>query len=413
MSEDLQQVHHTAKMEALGRCAAAVAHDFNNALAAILGHGDLAQLKLPLDSAARRHIDEVVRAAVLGKGLVERILTFSRAEQTRRVPVSIRSVVEEVVALLGPSVGRHVCVEQFLDADDVVVMGDATELHQTVMNLCTNALQAVGDRGTITVSLASAELVEPCALSHGTADAGAYARIAVSDTGIGIPPAVCERIFEPFFTTKGSGKGTGLGLSLVHAIVGGLGGAIDVTSEVGMGTTFTLWLPAARDTAARGADEATEAPLPGHSQAVAIVDDDPILVELGEEMLAALGYQPTGFCSSVAALEVLRADPRRFQVVLVDEVMPDLPGTALAREIRRIRPDIAIILMSGYAAPELAVRAKLAGVDVVLSKPLRRGDMARPIAHLLAARKLVNCHASSAARLEWNDGVAAASGAAT
>ena len=411
MNHDLQDIHHAAKMEAIGRCAASIAHDFNNTLAAILGHGDLAQHQLPPDSAVRRHIDEVVRAAVLGKGLVERILTFSRAESSPRAPVSVRSVVEAVLALLGPSVDRHVHLEKVFDASDVAVVGDATELHQAVMNLCTNALQALGDRGVITVSLARTELIESRAVSHGTLGAGAYAQIAVSDTGIGIPPAVRERIFEPFFTTNGNGKGTGLGLSLVHTIVAELGGAIDVTSEVGKGTTFTLWLPAAKDVAALATDEAE--PLPrGHSQPVAVVDDDPTLVELGEEMLAALGYRPTGFCSGAAALEVLRADPRRFEGVLIDEVMPDLPGTALAREIRRLRPDIAILLMSGYSGPDLTARAKLSGVDVVLNKPLRRRDIAAPIAQLLAVRKPASCQASSVRLIEWNHGVVVASGAA-
>ncbi|HVM96139.1 MAG TPA: ATP-binding protein, partial [Candidatus Acidoferrales bacterium] len=295
---------------------------------------------MPPDSAARRHIDEVMRAAVLSKGLIAQILSFSRTESSRRLPVSVRSVVEDVLALLGPSVGRHVHIEKVLDASDLAVIGDPTELHQAVMTLCTNALQAVGDRGTISVSLARIELVESRALSHDTVHAGAYAQIAVSDTGTGIAPSARSQIFKPFFTTKGKDKGTGLGLALVHTIVGGLGGTIDVTSEVGVGTTFTLWLPAARHAVAPSADESAELPPRGHAQQVAFVDDDPVLVELGEEMLAGLGYEPTGFHSGLAALEALHAEPRRFEVVLVDEVMPDLTGTALAREIRRLRPDI-------------------------------------------------------------------------
>jgi CheY-like chemotaxis protein len=231
----------------------------------------------------------------------------------------------------------------------------------------------------VTVRLARARVDRQLAFSHGTLATGDYVRLAVSDTGAGIPPAALERLFEPFFTTKGSGKGTGLGLSLVHAIVADLGGAIDVATEVGVGTTFALWLPAASDAPAPPAEPQPGLPR-GDGEAVMVVDDDPVLVELAEEMLIELGYRPTGFRSSVAALEILRAEPRRFEVVLIDELMPQLSGTGLAAEIRQLRPDLPILLMSGYSGRDLMQRAGLAGVDAVLRKPLVRGDIAEPIA---------------------------------
>jgi signal transduction histidine kinase/ActR/RegA family two-component response regulator len=383
LEEQSRRLRQAAKMEAIGRVAAAIAHDFNNILGAILGHGDLAQLKISKHSPVRRHVDEAMRAAARGKGLVERILAFSRREQNARAPVQVQAVVEEALALLGPSAGQEVRLEQVLDAADAAVIGDATQLHQAVMNLCTNAIHAIEQRGVVTVRLARARVDRHLALSHGTLAMGDYVRLAVSDTGAGIAPAALERLFEPFFTTKGSGKGTGLGLSLVHAIVADLGGAIDVATEVGLGTTFAIWLPAASDAPAPLAAPLAAPPpgLPrGEGEAVMVVDDDPVLVELAEEMLVELGYRPTGFRSSVAALEILRAEPRRFEVVLIDELMPQLSGTGLAAEIRQLRPDLPILLMSGYSGGDLMQRAGLAGVDAVLRKPLVRGDIAEPIA---------------------------------
>jgi len=379
LEERSRRLRQAAKMEAIGRVAAAIAHDFNNILGAILGHGDLAQLKVSKHSPGRRHVDEAMRAAARGKGLVERILAFSRREQNARAPVQVQAVVEEALALLGPSVGHEVRLEHALDAADAAVIGDATQLHQAVMNLCTNAIHAIEQHGVVTVRLARARVDRHLPLSHGTLATGDYVRLAVSDTGAGIPPAALERLFEPFFTTKGSGKGTGLGLSLVHAIVADLGGAIDVTTEVGVGTTFALWLPAASDAPAPQAEPQPGLPR-GDGEAVMVVDDDPVLVELAEEMLIELGYRPTGFRSSVAALEILRAEPRRFEVVLIDELMPQLSGTSLAAEIRQLRPDLPILLMSGYSGRDLMQRAGLAGVDAVLRKPLVRGDIAEPIA---------------------------------
>ena len=377
--------HHAVKMETIGRFSAGIAHDLNNILGAILGHADLAQMKLVKDPAARRHIDEAMRAAFRGKGLVETILAFSRAEPSARAPVRIQAVVEEALALLAPSVGPHVRILKLLDAADATVIGDATRLHQAVMNLCTNAVQAIERSGVVTVVLDRAQVATTLALSHGALGSGAYVRLAVGDTGTGIPPAALERLFEPFFTTKVRGRGTGLGLSLVHATVADLGGAIDVRTEPGTGTTFTIWLPAAEDAPALRAEVNVEPPR-GNGQAVLVADDEPALLAVAVEILAQLGYRPTGFGSGVAALEALRKQPARFDVVLIDEVMPELCGTGLAAEIRQLRPDVPILLMSGYSGRDLTARAHLAGVNAVLPKPLLSRDIAEPVARVLAGR---------------------------
>jgi len=236
--------------------------------------------------------------------------------------------------------------------------------------------------GVLGVDLDRADAAQDRGLSHGNLAPGPYVRLSVSDTGSGIAPAVLDRMFDPFFTTKGVGEGTGLGLSLVHGIVADLGGAIDVRTAVGSGTTFTIWLPVSGEASAP-ADQ-VDAQLPrGEGQTVMIVDDEKPLVALAEEMLATLGYEPVGFSSSVAALQALREEPHRFDIVLTDETMPDLTGTDLAREFRRLRPDVPIVLMSGYSGLRLHERARAVGIREVLRKPLQSKDIAECLGRVL------------------------------
>jgi PAS domain S-box-containing protein len=377
-----RQLQQAAKMEALGRLAGGIAHDFNNILGAIIGYGELAQSNQQEGTPARHQLDQVMRAGARGKDLVDRILAFSRSGIAERVPIQPQTVVEETLELLAASLPAEVQLKTRLDALDMAVVGDATQLHQVFMNLCTNALQAMKRGGLLTVVLERAAVGERRLVSHGTLSAGSYVRLAVSDTGTGIPPAVLERMFDPFFTTKRVGDGTGLGLALVHGIVADFGGVIDVATQVGVGTTFTIWLPAAGQLPTRSAEAAGELPR-GNGEIVMIVDDERALVALAEEILAELNYEPVGFDSSLAALKAFSAQPRRFDLVLTDETMPDLTGTEFAREIRNLHPEIPIILMSGYSGPQLTERAQAAGVADVLRKPLVRRDIAEPVARVL------------------------------
>jgi CheY-like chemotaxis protein len=239
--------------------------------------------------------------------------------------------------------------------------------------------------GLLTVALDRVAVDDRRLLSHGTLCAGGYVRLLVSDTGGGIPPAVLKRMFDPFFTTKRVGDGTGLGLALVHGIVADFDGVIDVATQLGVGSTFTIWLPTNGKMPRLLAEPAREVPR-GSGETVMIVDDERALVALAEDTLAELGYEPVGFDSSVAALQAFRAEPKRFDLVLTDETMPDLTGTELAREIRQLRPEISIILMSGYASAQVIERARAAGVMEVLRKPLVRRDIAEPVARALRAR---------------------------
>jgi PAS domain S-box-containing protein len=381
------RLRKSQKMEAIGTLAGGIAHDFNNILGAILGYGELAQKSAAEGSVVRRYIDNVMHAGDRAKALVERILAFSRSGIGERAPINVQATIEETLELLVASLPARVQLRRRLEGGDAAVLGDATQLHQLAMNLCTNAIQAMPAGGVLEVSLDRADVRERRALSHGELAAGPYARLTVRDTGTGIKPDVLDRMFDPFFTTKSVGEGTGLGLSLVHGIVGDIGGAIDVASVPEHGTTFTIWMPVAGS--APRPDTADAGDLPrGNGEVVLIVDDEHALVSLAEERLAELGYEPVGFHSSTVALQAIRADPDRFDLVLTDEMMPELSGSDLAREILRLRPELPIVLMSGIADARFAERARSAGVREVLRKPLRMHDIAQCISRILATAKL-------------------------
>jgi CheY-like chemotaxis protein len=371
-------------MEAIGTLAGGIAHDFNNILGAIVGYGELAQQQSAPGTALRRYLDNVMHATGRARALVDRILGFSRSGLGERVPVNVQSVIEETLELLHASLPRAIRIESRLEAGDTAVIGDATHLHQVAMNLFTNAIHAMQHGGVLSVALERIDLSERVSLARGTLSAGPYVRLVVSDTGTGIPPEVLDRMFDPFFTTKGVGEGTGLGLSLVHGIVTDLGGAIDVSTRAGAGTSFEIWLPTAGEARRPAAEAAQELPR-GNGETMMIVDDEPALVALVEETLAELGYEPVGFTSSEAALAAFRATPERFDLILTDEAMPDLVGTELTQQLRRTRPDIPIILVSGHGGTQLARSAAMIGVSELLRKPLERRELAEAVARVLRA----------------------------
>jgi CheY-like chemotaxis protein len=365
----------------MGTLAGGVAHDFNNILGAVLGYGELAQNAAPAGSALRRYVDSMMSAGQRAKSLVERILAFSRSGVGPRTAVHVQSVVNEALEILTASLPENIHLALDLHAEDAAVSGDPTQIHQVVLNLCTNALHAMKDGGTLSVRLDCVTLDAARGVMTGTLAPGEYVRLVVSDTGAGIDPALHRRIFDPFFTTKGVGVGTGLGLSLVHGIVTDLGGGVDMTSEVARGTTFTIYMP--RQGSANRVIVEAEQVACGDGETVLIVDDEEMLVQLAEEMVAGLGYEPVGFSSPVEALQVFRSDPERFSAVLSDETMPGMTGSQLTEQIAAIRPDIPIILMSGYAGPTLTARAHAAGARDVLAKPLQSHDIGRALATAL------------------------------
>ena len=261
----------------------------------------------------------------------------------------------------------------------------ALPIYQVVMNLCTNAIQAMNQGGVLSVSLDVANQLQGTLVATGELPAGQYVRLSVQDQGQGIEAQTIDRIFDPFFTTKSMGAGTGLGLSLVHGIVTDLGGGIEVVSAPGAGTRFIIYIPWFGRVAT--SKELDSPMLHGDGERILLVDDEAALVQSGEEIIAALGYEPVGFTSSVAALDAFRADPEGFDAILSDETMPEVSGAALAAEVRKLRGDIPIVLMSGYVTPALTARARAAGVSEVLSKPLARQDLARCLATVLLRRR--------------------------
>src|SRR5271165_2533398 len=378
-----QRLRQTEKMEAIGRLAAGIAHDFNNVLASVFAYGEMLVEEAPEHSPLKRYAHNVLTAATRGRALVEQILAYSRSERGKR-PIDVGQVVAEAIELLRGSLPAGIRLEASTPQVPLVVIGDATQLHQVVMNLCTNAIQATCAGGTLRVALEAVDLPAERALSNGTLRPGHYMRLTVEDSGSGMDAATLSRIFEPFFTTKEIGRGTGLGLSLVYAIVTDAGGAIDVHSILDQGSTFTIYLPRAQG--ALVTTETAQTPLPrGNGERVLLVDDDANVLAMTAEVLSRLGYEPVSFSDSHAALAAFEAAPRSFDVVVTDDVMPGLTGTGLASVLRPQRRELPILLVSGYCGPILAQRALAAGVSELLVKPLQSRDIAAALARVLRA----------------------------
>jgi len=389
------QLHQSQKLEALGTLAGGIAHDFNNVLGAVLGYAELASQQSGPGSIQRRYIDNIVVAANRARELVARILAFSRPGVGSARPVSLQKILSEVHSLTCAALPPSVTVAIEVTPTPLVVAGDASQLHQMLANLITNAVQAAGSAGEVHVRASAVEMSETRDCTVGRLQPGRYACIAVSDTGPGMSAEQVERIFEPFFTTKPVGAGTGLGLSLVHGIVLDHSAALEVASHAGAGTTFSVYLPLTEGEPAQ--EPAPLAPPRGNGAAILVVDDEESLVALAEEVLASLGYEPVGCVGAQQALKVFRNAPQRFDAVLTDAIMPEMSGLELLGELRQIRPDLAAILVSGYGGSDLNAAAAAAGADAVLMKPLGAVDLAQCLAKVLAGARRAHRRAGFAA----------------
>jgi PAS domain S-box-containing protein len=377
-----QRLRQAEKMEAVGRLAGGIAHDFNNILGGILGYAEMLVETTAEGSSPRRYAQNVLTAANRASALVEQILSYSRSQRGKRVPVEIDRIVAETLELVRGSLAAGIRLETRLSGAPLFVVGDPTQLHQIIMNLCTNAIHAMAEHGTLRVSLEPADIDADRVFQHTTLQAGRYVRLMVEDTGCGMERATLARLFEPFFTTKEVGKGTGLGLSLVYGIVTDSAGAIDVTSTPGEGSCFAIYLP--RVDAAMVADDDAVAPVArGNGERVLVVDDEEALMAVTSETLKRLGYEPAAFPDGAAALAEFEARPERFDAVITDEVMPGLTGTDLAGSLRRRRKDLPIVLVSGYIGPMMSERALAAGVDAILKKPVQSRELAAALARVL------------------------------
>jgi PAS domain S-box-containing protein len=374
-----EQYRQAQKMEAIGTLAGGIAHDFNNILAAIVGYTELAGLILTENPEVRDHLGSVLQAARRATDLVRQILAFSRQQPPERKPIQLRPVVAESLDLLRATLPSTIEFDTSLATDAPTVLADSTQVHQILMNLGTNAWHAMKDHGgRLRVRLERSVVDAAHAARMTRLRPGAYACVSVSDSGCGMDAKTLQHIFEPFFTTKGPGEGTGLGLAVVQGIMDGHDGAITVDSRPGEGTEFRLYFPEhVGETAVAVADDA---PVPrGHGELILFVDDEELLVRMGTETLTALGYRVEGSTKVEAALEMVRAAPERFSLVITDQTMPGKTGVLLATEIMQIRPGLPVILTTGYSATLTPQRVEAAGIRQVLLKPTNLKSLAAAI----------------------------------
>ena len=374
-----EQLFQAQKMEAIGTLAGGIAHDFNNILGAMLGYTELSIQHLDPDSIPRNHMDKVLTAGSRAAELIRHILTFSRQTEHERQPLDIRPIIKESLSLLRATLPASIDIQS--DIPDIVgnVLADHSQVQQIIMNLCTNAAHAMSLKGGVLV-VSLSEITIETAKKFGLSN-GRYLKLSISDSGKGIEPMIRSRIFDPYFTTKSKGEGTGLGLATTHGIVKSYGGAIDVYSEVGVGSTFNVYLPVIDDETRTS--EVLEQPFVRGSECILFVDDEELLVEMGREILGSLGYTVVPHIRSFEALQDFKRNPRRFDLVLTDLTMPEMDGIELSTEILKLRPDIPILLCTGFSAQIVPERARRAGIRQVLMKPLLVGTLAQAIRQTL------------------------------
>lgn len=374
-----KQWKQAQKLEAVGTLAGGIAHDFNNILAAIIGYSELAKDDAPPDSRLSEDLDQILAAAVRAKELVEQILVFSRQSQLNRGPVKLQVIIKEALKMLRASIPTTIEIRETICLDCGYVVANPTQIHQILINLCTNAYHAMERTGGILkVELRPADAI-PAKLED--MESG-YVELSITDTGHGIGPDIMDKIFDPFFTTKEVGKGTGMGLATTYGIVKDHGGTITVDSQLGKGTAFHIYLPQTEQTEAL---QETDTDIQGGKERILFIDDEKILTEMARDMLERLGYEVTAAMKSFEALEVFQNQPDSFDLVITDQTMPGLTGLEIARRMMRIRPDIPIILCTGYSNLVDEEVAKAQGIKAFALKPFTKSTFARLIRKVLEA----------------------------
>lgn len=378
------QLLQSQKRESIGVLAGGIAHDFNNILSAIIGFAEIAGIDLPEGSRNAEYLAKALKATDRAKDLVKQILTFSRQSETEVRPLRLEPTVMDALRMLRSSIPTSIEIHQSADPDLPAVMADPTHVYQIVMNLCTNAAHAIEDEhGVIEIALDEFRVNSRGSSQTGELSPGRYVRVKISDTGTGMPPDVQERIFDPYFTTKKVGEGTGLGLSVVYGIVKEYRGGIYVESELGKGTSFTVLLPVAEDLEYPETTATRQALLPFGREHILFVDDEPMIIDLGKTNLERLGYKVTTRQSSMEALELFRNNPQRFDLVVTDMTMPHLTGDELAKKMLLIRPDLPIILCTGYSKRISEKKAKTMGIRAFVMKPLSQYELANTVRQVL------------------------------
>ena len=371
------------KMDALGTLAGGIAHDFNNILAAVMGMIEMECIEARAESKTRRRMEQAMAACARARDLVKQILAFSSQAVQRRRPLRMSTVIEDALQMLRATLPASISIKQELTAVDGLILGDSTQIHQTVVNLCTNAVHAMRNSGGVLgIRLNEVHLDGGQHLEHQGLRPGAYLVLTVSDTGAGMDEHIRERIFEPFFSTKKAGEGAGVGLSVVHGIVKGHGGTIRVSSELGKGSVFDIYFPKVEGIEDLHEKEDIPPPSRGHEH-ILLVDDEELVVTVATEMLHSLGYQVVSFQRSVEALEMFRTKGDIFHLIITDQTMPDMTGIEFACELRRIRSDIPIILCTGFSDDNIGKMAAELGIDKILSKPFVMQELATIVREVL------------------------------
>ncbi len=374
------KLRQTQKIEAIGTLAGGIAHDFNNILAAIMGNTELLQLKIPEINPEHKKVNNILEACERAKDLVMQILSFSRVDQQARSQVRIHLIVKEVLRLLKASLPSTIEIRQNIKPTSCNVVADPAQIHQIVMNLCTNAHHAMRKKGGIldvTVSQVDGEAIGRTDLPKGP-----IAKLTISDTGHGIEPEIQERLFDPYFTTKEKDMGTGLGLAVVHGIVKNYGGIITIDSEPGKGAVFQVFLPGVENTLTKEKSK-TKQYSKGNNEKILLIDDEAILVDIGKQTLERLGYQVITSTHPAEALKIFQEQPKIFDLIITDMTMPKMTGDILASEILKIRPEIPIILFTGYNELITEKKATALGIKAFMLKPIQMDRLSTTIRRVL------------------------------
>ncbi len=379
LESQLRQAH---KMEAIGVLAGGIAHDFNNILGIIIGNLELATFLLERKNAAHSNLDKALQACMRAKDMVNQILAFSRQEENQLKPIDIKPILKEVIKLIRASIPTTINIQQSITIEKAMILGDPTQIHQILINLCTNAAQAMEKMGSLLqLGLASVHIDTDCAKEMPELATGKYIRLTVSDNGHGIGADILGKVFDPYFTTKEVGTGTGMGLSVVHGIVKDHGGTIRVYSEEDKGTTFHVFLPELEKD--HNEETVTSEELPTGNESILLVDDEAALTDIGAQMLESLGYKVEAKTSALEALQIFRKEPAKFDIVVSDMTMPNMTGEILAKEFMAIRTDIPIVLCTGFSHEMDEKKAKELGIKRFVMKPFIRGELAHTIRQAL------------------------------
>jgi len=379
-----KKYHHAQKMEAIGVLAGGLAHDFNNILSPIIGYTQMALSEIPEGSELSGYLEEIYAASLRAIDRVKQILTFSRWAEQRKESIELHRIVREALKLIRAAIPRTIEICQKVDEKSGCLLGDPGQMHQIIMNLITNAYQAMkGKIGVLTISLDSLYMPETPCVRNTMIPAGEYLRLSISDTGTGIGDEAMKKIFLPFFTTKK--EGTGLGLSTVLSLVMAHQGGITVISSPGVGSTFTVYFPRVEEALPDSIKE--QKPVPRGDESILVVDDDLPVVHLVSDMLLNLGYRVTSFADSREALAAVRKEPRGFDLVLTDLTMPGLTGDALGRGVREIAPHIPVMIMTGYDEARDQDALHEEGIECVINKPIMWQTLGEKVRECLDGRK--------------------------